>query len=186
MMLDMTTSKFSRGDRIYPNLAALDESTPGHTWGMARKGQGWCSKEERVSVPWTVVRFMRGGSNGLGEPKYEMALVDGRRSQYDQGWVEKNFRSEAEHVDYLLTVAMSPFDTVGRVTARNALMDIGNVLCKEVCAYGDFEDLLSAWTKHQYRPTLSVRIPAAKLLADIYDAVQAVRGISVVAFRSHG
>lgn len=183
----MTTPKFSRGQRIYPNLAALDESTPGHTWGMSRKGQGWASKEERVSVPWTVVRFMRGGSNGLGEPKYELVPVDdARRTQFSQAWVEKNFRSEAEHVENLLGLACGDDHFPAVIHARNQLMDIGDRLCKEVCAFGDFEDLLAAWDKHQYRPTLSVRDPKAKLLADIYDAVQAVRGISVVAYRSHG
>ncbi len=185
--------KFSRGARIYPNLAALDESMPhGHSWGMRRVGMGQCSKDERIAEPVKVVRIMKGGSNGLREPKYELEHFGDRRVQMEQEWVEKHFRSEAEHVDFLLTLAGSPFESVRRVTARNALMDIGDVLTIKVSAFrGDsyasaFENLLSAWPKHQYRPTFSVRVPAAKALADIYDTVQAVRGVTVVSFRSNG
>ena len=189
----MATTKFSRGARIYPNLAALDETMPhGHQWGMHRVGMGWCSKEDRRAEPVKVARVMKGGSNGLREPKYELEHADGRRVQMEREWVEKHFRSEGEHIDLLLTLAGSPFESVRRVRARNELMDLGDKLTIEVSAFrGDsyasaFENLLSAWPKYQYRPTLSLRVPAAKALADIYDATQAVRGIDVVAFRSNG
>ena len=177
----MNPTKFSRGARIYPNLAALDKSMPhGHAWGMQRKGMDWCSKEERVADPVKVRRVMRGGSNGLKEEKYELEFSDGRRTQYDREWVEKHFRSEAGHVLFLMGKAVG--DGPEGVTARNALMDIGDVLVREVASsFEDLNQLLDAWKNHGYRPTL--RGPDRAVLADIYDFAQKARGQNAVAYR---
>lgn len=173
--------KFSRGARIYPNLAALDETMPhGHHWGMHRVGMGWCSKEERVAEPVTVLRVLHGGSNGLKEPKYELKFSDGRRTQYDREWVEKHFRSEAGQVLFLMGKAIG--DGPEAITARNALMDIGDALVREVASsFEDLNQLLDAWKNHGYRPTL--RGPDRAALADIYDFAQKMRGQNAVAYR---
>ena len=169
-------AKFKKGDHIYPNLEALDASMPyGHSWGVFRKGLDFCSKAERIAKPLEV--------RGAGK-QYLLGPVDGSRgTRYNVEWVEQHFRSEAEQVAYLMDVSGNVYTTPQAIAARNQLMDIGDVLTKEVSAFPSFEDLLLAWPKCQYRPSLDVRNPKAKLLADIYDFAQAARGIKVETFR---
>lgn len=178
------TTKFCREERIYPDRVIFAE----------KYGAYHCfAPNQKTPAPRVVYKFIKAHENrGTKYPaQYELGSNDSSGTRFDQVWVEKMYRSEAEHVEHLLLLAETAPEA-RTVDARNELMDIGDRLTVEVSSFrGDclasaFENLLNQWTKHGYRPTLCLLDPKAKLLADIYDFAQKVRGVDVVAYRSKG
>lgn len=173
-------AKFKRGDRIYPNLEAMNASMPyGHNWHIRPNNQ--------ASLCPRYVNAVR--ADGL----YLLADKAGRRGTlHGHEWVEKHFFSEAEYIEHLMGLACANDTFPAVIDARNALMELGDRLTVEVSAIrgndreSAFEELLNAWKKYGYRPTLSVKNPSAKALAGLYDFTQKMRGSDVQAFRSNG
>jgi hypothetical protein len=78
--------------------------------------------------------------------------------------------------------------TEGSTRAGNEAWDIAEKLTAMLTVTpvreGAFEELLEAWPKHGYRPTLRADLnPFADVLSDIYDYAQARRNRAVKAYR---
>lgn len=176
-------AKFIRLQRVYPNLPVLDESMPyGHTWGGQKKA---------ILIGLVRKAHTRRFKGETHYPEqYRLDFENGHRCFYETSWVDKHFISEDEHIERLLTLAGGDDRHPRTIDARNALMDIAERLTVEVSAFRAdayrtaFENLLYAFQRNGYRPTLSTRFIETKLLADIYDFTQKVRGNKVVAFRA--
>ena len=176
-------AKFIRLQKVYPNLPALDAyMRSGHTWGNSKKPItiGLVRKAHTRT-------HRRGGETNYPE-QYKFVFASGHATFYRTTWVDEMFLSEEEHVAALLKLAGG--DDQQARDARGDLMTIAERLTVEVSAFRDdsyrsaFENLLYAFQRNGYRPTLSERFIETKLLADIYDFIQKVRGNNVVAFRA--
>jgi hypothetical protein len=68
-----------------------------------------------------------------------------------------------------------------------AVLELGETLARKLTASTSFADLLDAWPKHGYRPTVRVDMgPEYEALAELYDYAQARAGRQVVAYRGGG
>lgn len=163
----MTTStkpgwKFKKGERIIPRPEFV-----AHTYYAA-----W------GKIPYLLITQLRDGAKSQ---KYQFFVatrygLGGDATQLTRGFLEANFISEREALEQLLTA----YATKDDVDAGTAAWVIAERLVKDCCAFGSFEELLSA--KGDYRPSL-YGSESARLLADVYDFVQARRGDARRAYR---
>lgn len=68
-----------------------------------------------------------------------------------------------------------------------AVREIGEHLARKLTASTSFTDLLEAWPRHGYRPTIRTDMGEEyEALAELYDYAQALAGRQVVAYRGSG
>lgn len=73
----------------------------------------------------------------------------------------------------------------GRGDAR--VRELGEHLARKLTASTSFTDLLDAWPRHGYRPTIRTDMGEEyEALAELYDYAQALAGRQVVAYRGSG
>ena len=146
----------------------------------------------------TVVRTYCARKNNTG-----MVLVDYTRANGSLG----QYRAQYAYVQLVATKEQAEFEQlVGRASklmnrsaqdylapknyrVREELMAIGGKLTRGISGFqgiNAFEEMLDAWERVGYRPTLCRKEPRAALLARIYNFVQYTRGVDVEAFQPRG
>jgi hypothetical protein len=94
-----------------------------------------------------------------------------------------NVPAARDMIDRYLAARRDGFIHTEEVLGRY-LMNVGDILVREIASsFGSFDSLLRA-AEHGYRPTLRAEFGERYvLLADLYDLVAGLRGLGVVAYR---